>query len=142
MNQIIGVTFPIPKQYLKRFFEDNKSIFVKPATCFKQLKPGMKFVFYQSREDTGFVGEGIIVNISLVDDPLLLFERIDERLFLTKEEIQDYIDNQNQWKSIRIRKDKVKKKKWLIIELSDIKKYKKVKKPVRFVPVSGHYLRE
>ncbi len=34
------------------------NVFVRPATVWKQLKSGMKFVFYQSHEDTGFVGGG------------------------------------------------------------------------------------
>lgn len=29
----------------------EKDVFIKPATVFNELKPGMKFVFYQSRED-------------------------------------------------------------------------------------------
>ena len=54
-ENIVGVSYPIPKEFMKRFFE-GKDVFVKPATAWKRLKPGMKFVFYQSHEDTGFVG--------------------------------------------------------------------------------------
>ena len=50
MPEIKGVAFPIPKQFAQRFFE-GKDVFVKPATVFKELKPGMKFVIYQSHED-------------------------------------------------------------------------------------------
>jgi len=52
MTKIVGVTFPILKQFIDRFFKDGKDVFIKPATCFKELKSGMKFVFYQSHEDT------------------------------------------------------------------------------------------
>ena len=57
MGEITGVTYPIPKRFMHRFFKEGKDVFVKPATVWKQLKPGMKFVFYQSHDDTGFVGE-------------------------------------------------------------------------------------
>jgi hypothetical protein len=102
----------------------------------------MKLVFYQSHKDTGYVGEGIIQNIHLVDDPLSLFEMYGERIFLTKEEVQAYLDNLERWKGVRVRKDnETKKKKWLGLELKDIKKYDTVEKPERFVPVGGQYIR-
>lgn len=142
MTDITGVTFPIPKEYMSRFFTGGKTVFIKPATCFKEIKPGMKLVFYQSHEDTGYVGEGIIQNIHLVDDPLSLFEMFGEWIFLTKEEVQAYLDTQERWKGVRVRKDnKTKKKKWLGLELKDIKKYDTVEKPERFVPVGGQYIR-
>jgi hypothetical protein len=56
MAEIKGVAFPIPKQFAQRFFE-GKDVFVKPATVFRELKPGTKLLIYQSQEDTGFVGE-------------------------------------------------------------------------------------
>ena len=134
MTEIVGVTFPIPKKYISRFFTYRKTVFIKPACCYKLLKPGMKFVFYQSHEDTGFVGEGKIVCISFADEPNALVEQFENQLFLTREEIETYVDNQTQWKRIRVREYIVKKKKWMAIELGDIKKYKQTEKPVLFVP--------
>ena len=142
MSEIVGVTYPIPKKFISRFFIDAKSVFIKPAQCFQLLKPGMKFVFYQSHEDTGFVGEGKITNISFTDDPLELIDRFDDRLFLTRDEIKTYINNQKRWEGIRVRKGQIKKKKWMAIELQDIKKYNQIKKPTRFVTVGGRYLKE
>jgi hypothetical protein len=66
---ITGVTFPIPKHYMHRFFKEGKTVFVKPATVFKELKKGLKLVFYQSHEDTGYVGEGTIKRILIAEDP-------------------------------------------------------------------------
>ncbi|MFA7087666.1 MAG: DUF365 domain-containing protein, partial [Aliarcobacter sp.] len=63
MTTITGVTFPIPKPYMARFFDGGKTIFIKPATVFKELKPGMRLVFYQSHEDTGYVGEARIKRV-------------------------------------------------------------------------------
>ncbi|RLI86757.1 MAG: hypothetical protein DRO98_04955 [Archaeoglobales archaeon] len=138
MAEIVGVTYPIPKQFMDRFFK-GKDVFIKPATVWKQLKPGMKFVFYQSHEDTGFVGEAKIKRILLVENPMMLYETYGDRIFLKKEELKEYIKSQERWKS---RKDKSKKKLWMVIELEDIKKYDKPIKPKRFVPVGGQYLRE
>ncbi|RLI76673.1 hypothetical protein DRP05_12465 [Archaeoglobales archaeon] len=137
---IVGVTYPIPKQFVDRFFK-GKNVFVKPATVWKHLKPGMKFVFYQSREDTGFVGEAKIKRIVLSENPMQFFDTFGDKIFLTKEELKEYIKSQERWKGVKSR-GKEKKKLWMAIELEDIKKYDKPIKPKRFVSVSGQYLRE
>ena len=93
----------------------------------------MKFVFYQSREDTGLVGEARIKDIKLIDDPMKVFEMYGGRVFLTKEELREYVISQERWG----RKKERKKKKWLVIELEDIRKYDKPMKPKRFVSVCG-----
>jgi len=138
MAKIVGVAFPIPKQFMDRFFEEGKDVFIKPATVWKELKPGMKFVFYQSHEDTGFVGEAKIKEIKLIDDPMKVFEMYGNRVFLTKEELKEYVKSQERWG----RKKEKKKKKWLVIELKNIRKYDKPIEPKRFVPVGGQYLKE
>jgi len=135
---IVGVTYPIPKQFMDRFFKEGKNVFIKPATVWRELKPGMKFVFYQSREDTGFVGEAKIKDIKLINDPIKVFEMYGDRVFLTKEELREYVKSQERWGQ----KKEKKKKKWLVIELEDIRKYDKPIKPKRFVPVGGQYLKE
>ncbi|MFO7966149.1 MAG: DUF365 domain-containing protein [Archaeoglobaceae archaeon] len=137
MSQIVGVTFPVPKEYMNRFFE-GKDVFVKPATTYKQLKRGMKFVFYQSHEDTGYVGEATIKRIILMNDPLKFFQTYGDRVFLTEKELKDYLKTQEKWSS----KDTKKKRQWMAIELEDIKKYDKPVKPKRFVSVGGQYLKE
>jgi len=141
MEKIVGVTFPIPKQYMDRFFKEGKDVFVKPATVWKQLQPGMKFVFYQSHEDTGFVGEAKIVRVILTENPMQFYETYGDRVFLTKEELKEYIRSQEKWKYNRVRGQR-KKKLWMAIELEDIKKYDKPVMPKRFVPVGGQYLKE
>ena len=136
--KIVGVTYPIPKQFMDRFSKGGKDVFIKPATLWKELKPGMKFVFYQSREDTGLVGEARIKDIKLIDDPMKVFEMYGGRVFLTKEELREYVKSQERWG----RKKERKKKKWLVIELEDIRKYDKPMKPKRFVSVCGQYIKE
>jgi hypothetical protein len=104
MAEIVGVIYPIPKWYMNRFFK-GKDVFVKPATVWKQLKPGMKFIFYQSREDTGFVGEAKIKRVVLSEDPMKFYEIYGDRIFLKKEELKEYIKSQERWKSFRSRSD-------------------------------------
>jgi hypothetical protein len=140
MENIVGVSYPIPKQFMDRFFE-GKDVFVKPATIWKQLKPGMKFVFYQSHEDTGFIGEAKIKRIVLSENPVQFFDTFGDRIFLTKDELREYIRSQERWRP-GWKRGQQKKKLWMAIELEDIKKYDKPIKPKRFVPVGGQYLRE
>ena len=141
MSTITGVTFPVPKHLMSRFFAEGKTVFIKPATVFKELRSGMKLVFYQSHEDTGYVGEAMIKRIVIDDDPLAFFEIFGNAVFLTREEVKDYLDWQEHWKGPRVRKDGGKKKQWMALELEDILEYNTVKKPERFVPVGGKYLR-
>ncbi len=141
-SEIVGVTFPIPKHYMKRFFAEGKTVFIKPATVFKELKPGMRLVFYQSHEDTGYVGEATIRRIVIGEDPLAFFETFGDAVFLTREEARAYVENQERWQGVQVRKGEAKKRAWMALELEDIQKYDTVKKPERFVPVGGKYLRE
>ena len=135
MAEIKGVAFPVPKQFAQRFFE-GEDVFVKPATAFKELKPGMKFLIYQSHEDTGFVGEARIKAISFADDPIDFLEKYGERLFLNEKELKEYVKSQERWG-----RRKTKKRKWMAIELEEIKKYEKPVKPKRFVTAGGCYLK-
>ncbi|MDO8842492.1 DUF365 domain-containing protein [Methanocalculus sp.] len=140
---ITGVTFPIPKQYMHRFFKEGKTVFVKPATVFKELKKGLKLVFYQSHEDTGYVGEGVIKRILIAEDPLTFYDTYGDAVFLTRDEMIAYLENQERWKAFRVRKgNESRKRSWMALELEDIRAYAAVQKPDRFVPVGGRYLRE
>jgi len=141
-SEIVGVTFPIPKKYIPRLFKDGKTVFIKPATVFKELMPGMRLVFYQSHEETGYVGEATIKRIVIDDDPLAFFETFGDAIFLTREEAEAYVQNQERWQGVRVRKEVPRKRPWMALELEDIQKYDTVKKPGRFVPVGGKYLRE
>ena len=142
MSEITGVTFPVPKHYMKRFFEEGKTVFIKPATVFKELKPGMKLIFYQSHEDTGYVGEATINRIVIGEDPLAFFETFGDAVFLTREEARAYVENQERWQGIRVRKGEGRKRNWMALELENIGRYDTIRKPERFVPVGGRYLRE
>ena len=142
MSTITGVTFPVQKRLMARFFADGKTVFIKPATVFKELRSGMKLVFYQSHEDTGYAGEATIKRIVINDDPLAFFETFGDAVFLTREEAKAYVGNQERWQGVRVRKGEGKKRSWMALELENIQKYDTVKKPERFVPVGGRYLRK
>ncbi|MDD2472856.1 MULTISPECIES: DUF365 domain-containing protein [unclassified Methanoculleus] len=142
MPEITGVTFPVPKHLMPRFFKDRKTVFIKPATVYKDLRSGMKLVFYQSHEDTGYVGEATIKRIVVNDDPLAFFDTFGDAVFLTKDETRAYLQKQERWQGVRVRKGETKKRAWMALELEDIREYDTVKKPERFVPVGGRYLRE
>ena len=142
MSEITGVTFPVPKPLMPRFFKDKKTVFIKPATVFKELRSGMKLVFYQSHEDTGYVGEATIKRIIISEDPFSFFDTFGNAVFLTKEEAKAYVTSQERWQGVRVRKGEGKKRAWMALELDNIRKYDAVKKPERFVPVGGKYLRE
>ena len=124
---------------MPRFFKDKKTVFIKPATVFKELRSGMKLVFYQSHEDTGYVGEATIKRIVIDDDPLAFFETFGDAVFLTKEEAKAYVEGQGRWQGVR--KGEARKRNWMALELEDIREYDTIKKPGRFVPVGGRYLR-
>ena len=141
MSDVTGVTFPVPKHLMPRFFSGGKTVFIKPATVYRELRSGMKLVFYQSHEDTGYVGEATIRRIVINDDPLAFFETFGDAVFLTREEARAYVEGQERWQGVRVRKEKPRKRPWMALELEDIRRYDKPRKPERFVPVGGRYLR-
>jgi len=136
-EKIVGVTFPVPYRFMKRFFEDGKDVFVKPATAFKRLKEGMKLIFYASHENQGWVGEATIKRVEFVDDPFEVLRGYEDRLFLTKEELRAYMKSQEKWGG---GKRRGKKKKWLVMELENITRYKNIVRPKRFITVGGRYV--
>lgn len=135
-EEIIGATFPVPKFLLKRILKEEKDVFVKPATI-TRLKPGMKIIFYASREDQGFYGEGEIESIEFFEDPMKILEKYGDRVFLTEKEFKEYIKTSERWRT-RGRRPRP----WVAIVLKNIKGYSKIVKPKRFIAVSGRYMKE
>jgi len=86
------------------------------------------------------VGEATIRRIVINDDPLAFFETFGDAVFLTRDEATAYVEGQEQ--GVRVRKGEPKKRPWMALELEDIREYDRIKKPERFVPVGGRYLRE
>ncbi|WP_230972443.1 DUF365 domain-containing protein [Archaeoglobus neptunius] len=84
------------------------------------------------------LGEAKIKRVILSENPMQFFETFGDRIFLTKEELKEYIKSQERWR----RRESKKKRLWMVIELEGIKKHDKPIKPKRFVSVGGQYLRE
>lgn len=135
-EEIIGATFPVPKPLLKRILEEGKDVFVKPATL-TRLRPGMKIIFYASREDQGFYGEADIESIELFENPVKILEKYKDGIFLTEKEFREYIKTSERWRTKGKRP-----KPWMAVVLKNIKKYPKIVKPKRFIAVSGRYVKE
>jgi len=135
-EEIVGAAFPIPKPLIGRILDKHKNIFVKPATL-TRLEKGMKIILYASREDQGFYGEAEIEEVEFFENPMKILEKYKDGLFLTEEEFKEYLKFSEKWGS-----DKKRKKPWMVIVLKNIKKYPKIVKPKRFVPVCGKYIKE
>lgn len=88
------------------------------------------------------MGEARIKRVIITDDPLTFFETFGDAVFLTREEVKAYLQNQERWKGVRVRKGDGKRKPWMALELEAVRRYETVRKPERFVPVGGKYLRE
>jgi len=76
------------------------------------------------------------------DDPLAFFDTFGDAVFLTREEAKAYVEDQERWQGVRVRKEAPRRRTWMALELEDIQEYDTIKKPDRFVPVGGRYLRE
>lgn len=134
-DNVIGATFPVPRQLLSRILDEGKSVFVKPATL--RLKPGMKLVFYASREDQGWHGEAEVESVEHFTNVEEIIKKYGSELFLTPEELRKYERDRAKWHS-RGRRPRP----WMVVKLKNIRKYPKVVKPKRFIAVSGRYVKE
>ena len=84
----------------------------------------------------------MIKRIILGGDPLAFFDTFGDAVFLTREEAKAYVEGQGRWQGVRVRKGETRKHPWMALELEDIREYDTIKKPERFVPIGGRYLRE
>jgi len=136
-EEIVGVAYPVPSNLLDRIFKEGKDVFIKHPTCYKQLKPQHKVLFYASHEIKAIVGEATIKNIELMKIKQI-YEKYKDRVFITKEEAKEYS------KPLRLRRQpgvsKTRETKFLVLELQNIKKYVKPVKPKRFITVGGKYV--
>lgn len=134
-ENVVGATFPVPKPLLDRILDGGKTVFVKPSTL--KVRPGMKLVFYASREDQGWHGEAEIESVEHFTSVEEIIRRYKDDLFLTPEELRKYERDRAKWHSCGRRP-----RPWMVIKLKNIRKYPKVVKPKRFIAVSGRYIKE
>ena len=133
-EEIAGVVYPVPSDLLERIFE-GKDVFIKHPTCFKELSKGKKVLFYSSHDVRAIVGEATIKNMEMmkIDE---IYKKYGNRVFITREEARNY----SRPLKDRRKGDSQRDITFLVLELSDIKRYKNPVKPKRFVTVGGKYI--
>ncbi len=138
MTKIAGAIFPVPSNLIGRILDEKRDVFIKHPTLFKELKPGDKILFYASGEIRAIVGEATIKKIEFMTGKEAL-EKYGRRLFIDEKELRDYS------KPLSARKGRggaPREIKYLVLELENIRRYKKPYKPKRFITVGGKYLTE
>jgi len=134
-EKIVGVTFPVPKWFLDRILDGDRTVFVKPSTL--RVKPGMKVVFYASREGQAWLGEAEVESVEFFNSVEEVLKKYENGLFLTPKELREYERERQKWHS-RGRRPRP----WMVLKLKNIRKYPKPVKPPRFIAVSGRYIKE
>lgn len=134
-ERVIGVTFPVPKWFLDRILEESKTVFVKPSTL--RVQPGMKVIFYASREGQAWLGEGEVEAVEQFTNVEDILKKYGDGLFLTPKELRQYEKERERWHSRGKRP-----RPWMVLKLKNVRKYPKPVKPPRFIAVSGRYVRE
>jgi hypothetical protein len=94
-EQIIGMLFPVPEEYLPRIFEEGRDVFVKylGRSHNIRLRPGNKIIFYGSKGLKHIVGEADISEIEFLT-PEEVVQKHASRLFISEEELVDYTKSQ------------------------------------------------
>ena len=128
-DTIAGVIFPILPEHVARFFDCRKRVFVKYVgreALPTKLKLGSKLFFYQSRSNKCIVGEARIVDMT-IDTAEEVTRKYPDDLFLTAEELEDYVGNR-------------KNKRMLVLVLKDIRKYATPIRLDKGPAMSGRYM--
>lgn len=125
----IGVVFPMLPQHVHRVFDEKKDVFVKFSNL-KKLIEGSKIVFYVSKKKV-FVGEGVIENVKKLE-PKEAWTRYRDRIFLTKEEYDNYVT--------RSPLGKREPKPIMVYVLRELRRYKKPIPSRRRMTVAGYYV--
>lgn len=137
MATITGVSYPILGEYVQRFFSGGKCVLVRPATVYKELRAGMKLLFYQPRGETGYVGEARIRRVFVAEDPEQFYDTYGDAVHLAREELAAYLDARRRRSGDGSRERQLL---WVALELADIRAYDPPKQPVSPVPAGGRYL--
>jgi hypothetical protein len=131
MRELIGVIYPIPINFIDRLFDGETKVFVKyVAHNSTQLTPKHKVIFYGSHGSKKLVGEGIIEKVEFLT-PEEAITKYKEELFLTKDEIYDYVKRSP---SRNLSKE------MLTVVLKRLKKYRKPIQYPKPITMAGQYL--
>jgi hypothetical protein len=129
-KSVIGAIFPILRKHVPALFSSCKGAFAK-FTSFT-LEPDSILVFYVSREKL-LIGQARIRRVEKLE-PRLAWTRYNKKLFLDKEEYDDYAI------ICPVGKDRRRMSRITVFELVKAKKYQKPISSMYTVTPSGRYL--
>jgi len=127
---VIGAIFPILRKHASELLDKNRTVFVKFTKL--NLKIGSTIVFYIPGEKL-LVGEAKAGNIKKMD-PVSVWRRYKNKLFLEKEEYDDYV------KFSPVSREERKMKEITVFELKKVRTYEDVVRAFCPVTSSGRYL--
>ena len=132
MNEIAGVIFPVPRQFVDRLLVEKRNVFVKyvARSGLSRLSVKHRVLLYVSQSSKEIVGEGIIDEIDFLT-PGEALRKYGRKLFLDDHELEEYTFLQPNRDS---------SKKMLVLVLSKIRKYAKPKIFGKPISMSGLYL--
>lgn len=127
-----GYIFPIPNKLVEKFFSGEKDVFVKLSRFrYRFLTAGNFIAFYDS-DYRQIVGQAKIKNI-IIADPSIIWEKFSSRIFLEKEEFDEYV----MWSPLGYRR---RARTMTAFELVKFSKHGYPRKPLKTVTPSGYYL--
>ena len=133
MSKIIGVIYPILPRFVKRIFDDNRSVFVKYVAHPNYLRTGVrKILFYESQGNKEIVGEARIKTNEFLT-PLEALQKYLNKIFLDKDELMEYASS---------RPSRTLSRKMLVLVLTKPVKYSKGIKYEKPITMAGKYLTE
>lgn len=114
-SSISAVIFPLPAYLAERLLDQGKTVFVKYMSHFRtRIKPGHKILFYESGGKKELIGEGIIMSTEFLK-PHEILSKYAKEFFLNKNELEKYT---------RKRPKRNLNKKLLVMQLSELKRFK------------------
>lgn len=123
--KIVAVSHPIPTEYAKRIYNENKTVFVGRSYLGK-VSAGDKFIIYESYGAKAYTGWADIKSIGKQKTNSIM-RKYGKKLMINKKELTEYA------------KGKIEMN---VIEFENFQRFLKPVKPSRFVSVAGKYIYE
>lgn len=123
--KIFAVSHPIPPEYAKRIYNNDKTVFVGKR-CLCRVSNGDKFIIYESQEAKSYTGWADIKYIGKIKTNSIT-RKYGKKLMISNEELKEYSKGRDEM---------------FVIEFENFEKFNKPIKPKRFVTVGGKYIYE
>jgi len=125
----LGLIFPILPHHLRRFFEDQKKVFVKfvgRGLSPRKLQSSSRLFFYESGSNKEIVGEARIIEMTtgIAEEVLTKYGK---DLFLTPNELEVYVGDR-------------KAQRMLVLILKDAKRYQVPLRVHKGLTMAGQYM--